>query len=322
MLNLIDLLEEYYNSLDSSNVPDNSLKNYKVVLSKFINYIRSNNVDPYRISEKELHNLTFKYIDSIKTYVRNGEVRRYEVGSINTKRSYVRSFINFLEKRDYIEKAFSDKIEDLKRDPGDEKPILDYSELKRVKDLLFNEVVQASDDKVFLAVRNRMIYYLLLLTGMRVSEAVNLLWNDIDMMKNTILIRKGKGNKTRSIPLLPQLKEILRDYQDFVNSTNKYCLESDYVLTTYRMSKNPISPSTVYRVIKDIMNKANIEKKITCHNLRHTFVSIAIDLGFNHVTLSKILGHENPSTFNQIYAHELSRKQKEEEMSKFNKLDL
>lgn len=322
MLNLIDLLEEYYNSLDSSNVPENSLKNYKVVLSKFINYIRSNNVDPFHISEKELRNLTFKYIDSIKTYVRNGEVRRYEVGSINTKRSYVRSFINFLEKRDYIEKAFSDKIEDLKRDPGDEKPILDYNELKRVKDLLFNEVVQASVDKVFLAVRNRMIYYLLLLTGMRVSEAVNLLWSDIDMMKNTILVRKGKGNKTRSIPLLPQLKEILRDYQDFVNSTNKYCLESDYVLTTYRRSKIPMSTSTVYRIIKDIMKKANIEKKITCHNLRHTFVSIAIDLGFNHITLSKILGHENPSTFNRIYAHELSRKQKEEEMSKFNKLDL
>lgn len=323
MLNLLELLDVYHNYLDSLKTPENTLKNYNVVLNKFLVFIRSNGVDVCRIDEKQFQQLTYKYVDSIKTYVKNGKVCRYSANSVNAKRSYLRSFISFLEKRDYIKNHFSHKIEDLKRDPGEEQSVLSMEEMELIRDILFDEVKEAEGERYFLALRNRVAYYMLLLTGMRVSEATNLKWSNIDMVKETILIEKGKGNKTRIIPMLSQLKGIIRDYMDEIEKLgDKYNVKSEYVLTSFRKSKKPLSSSTVYRIIKDIMAKAGVTKPITCHNLRHTFVSLAIDKGFNHVALSKILGHANPSTFNKVYAHILSEKQLKKDMKKFEDLRL
>src|SRR5690606_2543391 len=71
----------------------------------------------------------------------------------------------------------------------------------------------------------RTVVITLYLTGLRINECLSIERQDIDFGGNTILIRKGKGNKQRNIHLHPQLKDILKAYlQEQPNRSNNQLL--------------------------------------------------------------------------------------------------
>ena len=81
-----------------------------------------------------------------------------------------------------------------------------------------------------------------------------------------------------------------------------------------------MTANNIYRIIKDIIKRAGIEKNVGPHGLRHTFASIAIHNKIKPVTLAKILGHQTANITYQVYAHELSQEEKAEEMSKLDNI--
>lgn len=323
MFNLEDAKKLYIEDLRSSRKSENTIRNYSGVLNRLIRYCKSNDINLSFPDTETFQQTIYSYKVSIDCYskgsVKGGITVKYEDSSINTYRCCMRSFIAFLHKWHYIKENFSDDIDSVKMDTGKRKEVLDYDDLSTIKEMLDKDVAEAENEKVFIRARNRFAFWMLLTTGIREGEAVNLKWTNIDTAKrNRIYIDKGKGNKSRYIPIMPQFKGVIYDYQTIIKQLQErgYNIESEYVLTSYRKHKGPMTRTNLYHIIVDIINRSGIEKNISPHNLRHTFSSIAIDKKVKLPVLSNWLGHANPKVTAQVYIHELTEEENTEEMTK------
>jgi len=306
------------------------LKKYK---NQFIKYLSNNKRSYYTINsysyhlEKMLKCIEDKYgveIDikvAILDYVDNIS-GSYKPTTINTMRSPIRGFLTYLKTRGYILEDFGGNIELLHED-SKTKEILEPNEIQDIFNVLASELRDSTGYNIYYKSRNLMLFTLLLYTGVRRNEAVKLKWSNIDFINNTINIF-GKGNKTRVIPLISDLKQQLYSYRDTLEKMNEigYNVKSDYIFRSEWRNKEtkkkdrPMTGKNVEVIIKETCDKAGIDKSITPHSIRHTFASYGVKNNINLTTLSNILGHSNLSTTLNIYAHEISMEEKKREMEK------
>ncbi len=131
----------------------------------------------------------------------------------------------------------------------------------------------------------------LLQTGVRVSEFAGIKVEDVYLDECTILIRKAKGGKSRSVPILPELGQELRTY---LNDR-----ETGYLFETNRADR--FSPRRIQQIVREIATKARIHKRVYPHLLRHTIATALLERGMTIEQIQKFLGHERIDT-TQIYA--------------------
>lgn len=130
----------------------------------------------------------------------------------------------------------------------------------------------------------------LLFTGTRMSEALNLLWENVDIENGTALLADTKMGKARTITLNNLAKQVLIDMRSF--KTNKY------VFPGKNANTHLTSPRRVFEAVKE---KAGI-KGFRIHDCRHSFASMAINNGATLYEVQRLLGHAS-STMTQRYAH-------------------
>ena len=139
---------------------------------------------------------------------------------------------------------------------------------------------------------HRLIIQLIYSSGLRVSEIINLQPKDLDIERNILVVRQGKGAKDRITLLSPLLKEDLLKHL-LKNSPKKYLFESN------RGGK--YSKRTIEEIISKISKKTT-QKKVTPHTLRHSFATHLLENGTDIRYIQKLLGHKNLRT-TQIYTH-------------------
>jgi site-specific recombinase XerD len=122
--------------------------------------------------------------------------------------------------------------------------------------------------------RYRLIFALYIYTGARRREINNLTWADI---KNEFIILKGKGYKTRMVPICSKLREILNEYDRGVGRIIG------------------VSGEQMARQIKFYLKKAGYDH-IRPHDLRHTFASQLVMAGVDLRTVQELLGHGSFNT--------------------------
>lgn len=142
------------------------------------------------------------------------------------------------------------------------------------------------------------VVYTMFYTGCRINELVQLTMDDVNLVRNTIIIRKPKGHshKSRVIPINSKLKDLLIEYLSIRLGGDTE--DSFFVLRR----SGRISESTVNRAIKDAAIKAGIDRQITNHIIRHTFASLLAEKGVDLKRIQALLGHSNLDTTN-IYLH-------------------
>jgi len=138
--------------------------------------------------------------------------------------------------------------------------------------------------------KSKLIMSLLYSSGLRVSEIVNLKPEDLHFSENIGWVRKGKGSKDRMFILSPQLCNAIKNYLE--KRENKFVFSKDKPLTTRNVQK----------IVNNTSKKANIEKKVTPHTLRHSFATHLLDSGNDIRTIQMLLGHASLNT-TQIYTH-------------------
>ena len=151
-----------------------------------------------------------------------------------------------------------------------------------------------------------------LFTGVRIGELCGLRWGDIDFENEYAHIRRtverisdltGSKRKTkvvisepktenseRIIPLPACLLEYIRPFR---SNGERYILTS---------SCRPTEPRVYYAKYKNFLKKNNLGN-YTFHELRHTFATQCVDMGFDVKSLSEILGHSNVTTTMNLYVH-------------------
>ena len=128
-------------------------------------------------------------------------------------------------------------------------------------------------------------------SGARVSEFVNLHMQDFFFDEAVLLIEKGKGGKSRYVPLLPGLAEELRTYLGG--------RQSGYLFESNRHAA--YSARRVQQIVKGVAERAGITKRVHPHLLRHSVATTLLERGMPLEQIQKFLGHARIET-TQIYA--------------------
>jgi len=140
-------------------------------------------------------------------------------------------------------------------------------------------------------IKTKLIIKMLYASGLRVSELVNLTPKDLDFQENTGWVRKGKGKKDRLFRIAESISKQLQRYLKN-NPNNNYIFSKDKPLTT----------RNIQLMVKRAAKRANINKKVTPHTLRHSFATHLLEKGENLIVIQDLLGHANLET-TKIYTH-------------------
>ncbi|MDO9537320.1 MAG: tyrosine-type recombinase/integrase [Thermoplasmata archaeon] len=165
------------------------------------------------------------------------------------------------------------------------------------KDAKLPTVLSRDEAKAMLSgtenVKHRAIIGALYYGGLRLSEAINLTWEDLDFGRMLVQVKQAKGRKDRVVFLHLELKNLL----DAHNSDNR---EGLVFVSGYSGGK--YNPKTVQLVVREAAARAKIKKHVTPHTLRHSFATHLLEGGADIRYIQKLLGHKDLKT-TQIYTH-------------------
>jgi integron integrase len=225
----------------------------------------------------------------------------------------------------------------LERDMGELGKVTRARERRRLPVVLTKTEVRRLLDQ--LEEPHRLMAELMYGTGLRLMECVRLRVKDVDFEALQVVVRNGKGDKDRITTLPVSLGERLkvqlatvragheRDLKNGVGET--YLPEAlvrkwpnaakewkwQYVFPSSRLSQDPESgrvrrhhafENSLQKAVTSAAEQAQIDKRVSCHALRHSFATHLLEAGYDIRTVQELLGHSDVST-TMIYTHVLNR---------------
>ncbi len=148
--------------------------------------------------------------------------------------------------------------------------------------------------------RDRTMLEVLYATGMRVSELINLTLERVDLNMKYI-IAFGKGSKERIVPLGSVAAEFLQQYLEKVRPKLTHAGRNTNIVFL-AFGGHELTRQRFWQIIRTYGRKANINKALTPHILRHSFATHLLDNGADLRSVQELLGHSDIST-TQIYTH-------------------
>jgi integrase/recombinase XerC len=147
------------------------------------------------------------------------------------------------------------------------------------------------------ALRDRAIMETLYSTGLRVSELVGLDWRDVDEEVGVVLVRSGKGNKDRMVPIGEPALDALIAWRRAM----PVAWELDGpVITNLRGGR--LTTRAVEMILSRRIMDAGLTTSITPHGLRHCFATHMLNAGADLRSIQEMLGHASLAT-TQRYTH-------------------
>lgn len=163
---------------------------------------------------------------------------------------------------------------------------------KKLPIVLSQEEVQRMFD-VCENLKHKVILALLYSCGLRVSELINLRWCDIDRSRMIINIIQAKGKKDRQVMLSEALIPLLEKYF-YKYKTQNYILGGQF--------SEQYSATSVGQVMKQLAEKAGINKRVYTHLMRHNCFTHMVENGIDINLIQRLAGHSNVKT-TLVYTH-------------------
>jgi len=156
----------------------------------------------------------------------------------------------------------------------------------------------AGFDGTPLAVRDRALLELLYATGARISEAVGLAVDDLDLTARSVLL-SGKGGKQRRVPVGSFAAAALEAY--LVRTRPGLAAKGRGTPALFLNARGgPLSRQSAWTVLRDAAEKAGLASGISPHTLRHSFATHLMEGGADVRVVQELLGHSSVTT-TQIY---------------------
>ena len=219
-------------------------------------------------------------------------VRGNSVATRNSRLTAIKNFCRYLIRKDTTNAAEYGLIASLPGKKGP-KPVIPYLEPEEVKLLL----EQANQDRL-LGLRDYALIQFLYNTGVRVSEALSLSVEALELGAPGQVRVHGKGRKDRVCPLWRSTRALLKRYI----AHWKLRAESRLFCNARR---RPLTTSGVTYILKSHFEAAKKKhpllrkRKITPHVMRHSCACALLQSGVDLVTVRDLLGHENVRTTNR-----------------------
>jgi len=282
----------------------------------------SAHVDASRLPKKELfkRNLTDaekKLMNNFFLYLKG---KRYSKSTIQTYTFFVADFISFntktpleeLNNRNvelFIEKVFIERnysISSQRQFISALKIFVVFYKHTQINDLELERPKKSrklpsvlSQEEVLriiqctLNLKHRAILALIYSCGLRISELINLKLVDFHIDRKQLIVKNGKGRKDRYVSLADSFIPLLSNYY-YSYKPKSFFVEGQ--------KGGKYSAESVRKFLKNSCRRANIQKNVTPHTLRHSYATHLLENGVDIRYIQLLLGHSKPET-TMIYTH-------------------
>ena len=148
--------------------------------------------------------------------------------------------------------------------------------------------------------RNRAMMETMYSCGLRVTEMIQLQISDLFFEEGFIRVI-GKGNKQRFVPINSFMIRLIENYKDLIRTSVKVQKGFEDTLFLNRRGKQ-LTRNMVFMILKELTQKAGIQKTVSPHTLRHSFATHLLENGADLRAIQQMLGHESITT-TEIYMH-------------------
>ncbi|QHA36872.1 tyrosine-type recombinase/integrase [Rossellomorea marisflavi] len=297
-----DFLEE----CELKNLSPYTRTTYRRVLRNFTHYCQAAEI-------LEVTDIDRPAIKGFLLYCRN------EFGNspntINLKLRIVKAFVNYLINEDLYDES-KKPFRNVSYGKVDTRvEIFTEDHLRQILRYFEKE----SRNKPYHAYRNRTIVLMLLSTGIRRGELVNLRWRDIDLDSGMITVF-GKKRRENDVPLaskmcaeMVQFRQFCEEYFDGEVGDHVFCSSKGRKL-------RPEAIGTIFKRLKKRFGWEDV--RLSPHTLRHTFASYVVKGGMDSITVQRILRHESlqmTQRYINMWGHDL--RESNEKYNPLNHLD-
>lgn len=228
----------------------------------------------------------------------------YLAGGNLTPRSYkrklssIKAFYKFMMREGYIKQMPTEAL----IIPKHQNPLPEFYSSGEINNLFDN--ISFPDN--YIGKRDKLIFQLFYLTGMRLSELINLKVKDIDFSLQQISVT-GKRNKQRNIPLS---KSTLESINTFLDVRKMEFEGSDFKEFLFlRENGEKLYPRLIQRTTDKYFSQVTTSEKTNPHKLRHTFATHMLNNGADLNAVKELLGHASLAA-TEVYTHNTYEKLK------------
>lgn len=272
---LMNAIQSFFHYLGNIGRSEETLNGYRKDLLLFVRFLEHTyNCEAY------IDEVTSNDIESFLHYLK--EERDYAPASRLRNLHTLRSFFAYAYKKELVTRNVALSVERIK---------VQQKERTYLSDEEVSQLIEAIDHELI-----RLVAQVLYLTGMRISECLNLSLDNVDLEKKVIHVVAGKGNKDRLIPISNKLFPLLLAYRELIRP------ETDSPLFFCTKKTGKLSSVYVNRELSEAVRKLGWKKKVTAHILRHSFASQLVKKEVNLVQIQKLLGHSSLQV-TSVYTH-------------------
>lgn len=258
-----------------------TVNDYNREIARLTYYFDKNNVNLASVATSNIR----EYIYTAK------QSRKLSQVSISKIIAIIKSYFNWLENEEIIDKNPSRKIKSLKKVNRIPRVITrsEFEIIIKAFDFMPGRIARNK-------VRDKLIISMLYYTGIRRAELLALNWDDLNLEKNILIIKNGKGGKDRIIPVHNNVTSLLDAYlTQRLPLKNNALFIGDY--------GNRLCINSLGTVIKSALKASGLANKgYSTHSFRHSFATNLILTGADIANVQRLLGHASLDT-TKIYIH-------------------
>jgi integrase/recombinase XerD len=313
------LLKSFKEYLQTLGYATGTVQSWPIHLREFLHYIES-------IGITSILNIDSNHITNFITHIKQRTNKRNKgtalsSSSINKIINAVNVFIKFLNSTGkFIVESTAQRAED----NISERIILSVAEIKELYEATF---LPHRENSIAMGQRDRAIIAIFYGCGLRRSEGKSLNITDIDLHKRLLFVKKGKGNKQRYVPIAAKHVADIKDYLQegrewFLYNHNanaewncdmhgKSLVKKEQAnAEAFFIGQSGNRINEFYQRLQQMKIRAELEKNITLHGLRHSIATHLLQSGMDIEEIAKFLGHSSLAS-TQLYTHIINQHDRE-----------
>lgn len=273
---IAEAVQGFYRRCKAEGVSNNTIKTYSYHFYRFVHHL-------FADKKEKIENVS---TDDIRKYLIGMQDKGYSPHTVADVYRSISCFFRWLYTENYIAENPMQRVKKPKI-PKEFARTFSHGEIRMMFDFW--------DKSTFYGYRNFFILNVLLGTGIRKAELLQLSIDDIDFDARVLLIR-GKGNKQRFVPISKMLMRLMRNYllkrKTFLDDVK---MKNDALLVN-RFGRR-LGKSGLEEIFDKMKKGLKIDKRrLSPHTMRHSFARAFLSNGASLLSLQEVLGHDSIET--------------------------